>query len=289
MGSVVEDVGEALFGSEPEVKQYDTLLPEQKRLISKWSKFLTEQIGRGIEPYRGRRYAGTNPFYEAFFSALKRSPELTAQKEAIARALSGEPSYKTSPQLTKEIFEKRVKAPALQTWETELVPEIMEQFAGAGALSSSGLNRALAESARKLTTDLASTYGSMLEQERNLEARLAEAAANRALSAIPEAFRPLQQLVTGGELMRQLEQIPLQEAYEKWEMSQPWANPYLRALYGINLTTPVFETVMTGGSPGLMGSIIGAGGNILGSYLGAKTLSSSLEPLSLRLAELGLP
>lgn len=50
-----------------------------------------------------------------------------------------------------EDFERPYK----EQFEQEIVPQIAEQFAGAGALSSSGLNQSLASAGRRLSSDLA--------------------------------------------------------------------------------------------------------------------------------------
>ena len=256
----------ALFGSKPKLEQKSTLTPEQTALVNKWAKYLSGQVGKGVAPYPGEMYAGSNPLFEEYLNYT--NPLESNVESALAKALSGEPAYQISPETTKEIFNTEVKAPAEQNWETNIVPELEEKYAGAGALSSSGLNRALAESARKMNTDLYSTYGNMLNNATNLNAQLSNEAANRALYGTDYAnivnnsalANTLKQALTEQSLQQQ----PLTEAYKKWLYSQPYNNPLLSALRLVNPTTSTFTNVLKGGSPGILGSAISAGGNILG-------------------------
>lgn len=51
--------------------------------------------------------------------------------------------------------------PAMEQFNQQIIPGIMEKFAGAGAKSSSGLNQALAQAGRGLSGDLAAQRGNM--------------------------------------------------------------------------------------------------------------------------------
>lgn len=263
-------IGKALFGSKPKMEQQSILTPEQTALVNNWSKYLNSQIGKGVAPYSGEEYAGSNPYFENYLNYT--NPLQGNISSALTKALSGNPAYQISPETTNQIFNARVKAPAEQNWETNIIPKIEEQFAGAGALSSSGLNRALAESGRKMNTDLYSTYGNMLNNATNENASLYNSAANRALTGAGQATNINNSIF--GNILRQatteqgLQQQPLTEAYNKWQSAQPYNNPLLSALRGVNPLTPTFRNVMTGGSSGILGSAIGAAGNVLGGYLG---------------------
>lgn len=48
-----------------------------------------------------------------------------------------------------------IQGPALEQFENQILPSILERFSGAGARSSSALNQTLGESAKGLTTNLA--------------------------------------------------------------------------------------------------------------------------------------
>jgi len=339
----------SIFGGGSKTKQYPTLSPEQLKLLNKWDTYLTGQIGKGVIPYPGEIYAQSNPLYSKYFGELgdlsdlakttkseygsaisknkslsdylmnlsketindyMNSPIRAFQQGALINALSGAPSYLITPEMTNEIYNLRVKNPAMQNWQTEIIPQIEEQYGGAGALSSSGLNRALSESGRKLQTGLSSVLGSMLENEENLNAHLYDTAAQRALASIGMASQPatdvmnllssisnlstadiarlldleagrwntqqglLSSILGGAGTMQQLQQLPLTEAYNKWGMSQPWSNPYLR--YMPSAATPAYQTVMKQGSPGILGNLISAGGSILGGYLGGGGSLSNL-------------
>ena len=48
--------------------------------------------------------------------------------------------------------------------------------------------------------------------------------------------------MAGGE-QRAIEGQQLQEGYAKWEMSQPWANPWLQQFYAPTVGTPTIANV----------------------------------------------
>lgn len=54
--------------------------------------------------------------------------------------------------------------PAMEQFNQQIVPGIMERFSGMGAKSSSGLNQALAQAGRGLSGDLAAQRGNMRMQ-----------------------------------------------------------------------------------------------------------------------------
>ena len=54
--------------------------------------------------------------------------------------------------------------PYQEQFQQQIMPSIIEKFAGAGAKSSSGLNQALAQAGRGLSTDLAAQRGNLRMQ-----------------------------------------------------------------------------------------------------------------------------
>lgn len=58
-----------------------------------------------------------------------------------------------------------MQAPALRQFEEEVVPSILERFAGSNSRASSGLNQALSGAGKNLTTDLASMRAQLLQQK----------------------------------------------------------------------------------------------------------------------------
>lgn len=58
---------------------------------------------------------------------------------------------------------EEMQAPALEQFENQVIPSILERFSGAGARSSSALNQTLGESAKGLTTNLAAMRAQSLQ------------------------------------------------------------------------------------------------------------------------------
>jgi|SRR5689334_9740082 len=58
---------------------------------------------------------------------------------------------------------EEMQAPALEQFNTQVIPNILERFSGVGARSSSALNQALAQGARGVTTDLAAMRANALQ------------------------------------------------------------------------------------------------------------------------------
>jgi len=71
------------------------------------------------------------------------------------------------PSQIESTFAQSVATPAREQWRSEIIPDIMERFAGSESLSSSGLNRALTRSGERLETGLAASKASMLQADRD--------------------------------------------------------------------------------------------------------------------------
>lgn len=62
------------------------------------------------------------------------------------------------------VFQKAYLDPAMQAFQGQIVPGIQQRFADVNASSSSALNRALADAASGLATQLGSQYGGLYQQ-----------------------------------------------------------------------------------------------------------------------------
>jgi hypothetical protein len=58
------------------------------------------------------------------------------------------------PQMDQQFFEQSVRAPAMQAWEQDIMPGILEQYAGMDALDSGASRRALAQGGANLATGM---------------------------------------------------------------------------------------------------------------------------------------
>lgn len=132
------------------------------------------------------------------------------------------------PSRSRQRWERTVMDPAMQRFEEDIAPGIMEKYAGRNALSSSGISRALAES----TEDIAQRGMSELadltfrdytaQRQRNLERqRMGQSLLGQTLNMAGAAS-------TLTEDPRAVEAAQMQEEAKQWEYEQPYNNPWLQ-------------------------------------------------------------
>ena len=117
-----------------------------------------------------RRYMMISGRQKHFLAPLQRALKgLNVRGRSQLRGLM---SYK-SPQLKPYQFED-IEKPALEQWEQQVIPSILERFAGAGALNSSGLQQTLGQAAKGLETNLAANRAqqNMNRDVYNLQAKM---------------------------------------------------------------------------------------------------------------------
>jgi len=90
--------------------------------------------------------------------------KLLNQYSSIAKSLNPEALSYLKGVLSDEpeAFEE-YEAPALRQFNEEIIPSILERFAGAGALSSSGLNQTLGQAGQSLSEKLAAQRSGLRE------------------------------------------------------------------------------------------------------------------------------
>lgn len=191
----------------PYIKLIQQFTPEQMGVLSQLSSILGGQLGQGIQGYQGQITPGASPLQEQAFG------------------MAGDWMGRQTPEAARGFWEKGFVEPTMEQWQKETIPAIREQFIGQGLGDSSGLNRALAESGRQMTTGLGGQLEQILMQQ--------EQGMPGALGQIMGGMATPQRQITS-ELM--------QEPYMKWQTEQPWANPWLQQLQGVLGTRP-YETV----------------------------------------------
>lgn len=277
MGGVVKSIGGVLFGSDggdPEPQQTERLLPSQISLLNQLSKLLLEQLGgeggepKGVEPYPGQMYAGEQPLQTALFSYLSGAPQ-TAQalQQTGMQFITDQTPYDYEAE--RRFWEQAFVQPTREAFYEETVPALREQFAGQGALDSSGFNRALAREAQRMETGLGSQLANILYtgQQSYLNRQLAQRGVG--LSALDQALAQIGMLSAAGQMQQQLAQLPLTEQYQKWAYQQPYSNPWLPLISPALGTVPYqVDTVVQQGSPGLLGAMAPGIGFGLGGVLG---------------------
>ena len=214
----------------PYIQPTPQMTPGQLTLLDQLTDLLGGQLGEGVEAYPGQMAPGVSPLQESTFGLISdllggRGPyggAMTRGAETVESLMRP-----FDPGAAREYWEETYKAPMMETWGKEVIPGIMEKYAGMGALDSSGIGRALGESGRRLTTELGGTLADVLF-------RAEQAHEGRRLGAVPLATSLPESLTRmglgAGGMERGIEAELLQEPFMKWQTEQPWASPWLRQI-----------------------------------------------------------
>lgn len=275
-----------LFGEDKEAvtQKTERLTPEQSALLKKLNDILNEQIGQGVEPYPGKMAAGPSALESKLFSMLENmQPELAATITGFGRdMLTQDQEYDQGA--AREYWQQSFVEPTRRAFWEETMPEIREKFAGQGALSSGGFNRAVADAAADMETQLGAILGNILYSGREdfLNRQLQER--RLGLQTLDQALREISTMAGVGQIQRGIEQAGLEEQFQKWQTSRPYQNPWLQYLtYGLGTPAYQIDTYTTGGGGGLLGGLMpgigyGIGGKI-GGGLGSM-FPSSINPIA---------
>jgi hypothetical protein len=174
---------------------------------------------------------------------------------------------------TKE-WSQAVQAPMEQDWSQNIVPKILEQFAGSDAGGSGPAMKAVAQSGADLSTNMGGILAKTLLDFQNQST-------NQGLNATQQALNYpmnlIQSLLGAANTEYGINAAQGKEQYQDWSTSQPYNNPWL------NLLSPALNTkaFTWGENPGvqqqgafgdIFGSLAKLGGSILGSPAGSAWL-----------------
>jgi hypothetical protein len=161
-----------------------------------------------------------------------------------------------------------MKAPAMDTWTKEILPQILESYGGRNASSSSGMGTSLAKSGETLATNLGAQLQDLLfkTEQATKGTQLAATGQAQNLAGLPGNI--LENLLQPAGQEYNIEQALTTEPYQKWSTEQAYNNPWLQYLGGGALTTPGGVSTTSGGG-GLLDTMLGAGMQGLGMALPA--------------------
>jgi hypothetical protein len=174
------------------------------------------------------------------------------------------------PASTTDYWEKSIKAPAMDTWTKEILPQILESYGGRNASSSSGMGTALAKSGETLTTNLGAQLQELLfnTEQATKGTQLAATGQAQNLASLPGTL--LSKLLEPAGQEYSIEQALTTEPYTKWSTEQAYNNPWLQYLGGGALSTPGSASVSkTEGTP-IWQTLLGAGTSLGTGYLRGK-------------------
>jgi len=289
-------------GSDPSVQtgQQPTMTPQQRRLLDLLSKQAATGIEEGVDPYPGTRTPEASPLQEQLFGRLE-DRQLSvmdqlddwatgmmdydpgAAEGLLGRGMQGDVAQglmergqqmlQQSPQTmtpdeAREYWQQSFVEPARQQFHEETLPSLDERYAGMGAMSGSGFEKAIADAAGRMDTQLGSqlgqimygqreqemgrqlqrdlqeqqmggqllgmgldtgtSLGQMLLQDRSRHDQLGLQQQQLGLGGMDRAFQQFAPLMQAGQMQRGIEQQQLEEDYQDWQTTQGWGNPWLQ-------------------------------------------------------------
>lgn len=239
------------FTKKKKKKKASTMTPGQRANLDALTGVLQGQIGRGITPYSGELVAGPSALQKEAFTAADSfgtDDAAVGRSRALADIVAGKPAYEASPEEYERIYREGVEAPAMRQWQQTVIPQILQQYGAAGP--SGAVVSGLGESGQTLATNLAAQRAQYRFQgEQDRQAAL-ESAAQRRLAGIEtsraESLAPIALKASLGDVQRGIAQEQNEGEYARWEMAQPWANPWLGFLPNA-LGSQAFVPYQTGG------------------------------------------
>ena len=291
-------------------KQVSTLTGGQRDLLDQLTDLLGGQLGQGIQPYQGQVTANMSPLTQSginYFGDLL--PTAQAGSNVFANVLGqynptqgfdylsqgadamGSMLADFDPTSARNYWNEAVKMPAMQTWQNDIVPQIMEKYAGQNATDSGAMRRAIANSGANMNTGLNAQLANLLFSGEQAQLGRQQQGVNQAMqmSQMPGQLAAqaggigsmgmdmVSQMMNAGGMEGSYNQQQLTDQYNKWATEQGYNNPWLQYL-GTALGTHAFQPVVTQKS-GWMDSLMPALGAFAGSDVGAGMIGKGIGAL----------
>lgn len=302
--------------SEPKdlmTEQQERLLDRMANTLSKQIYGPKESGPIGVPAYGGSLTAAPSDLQKTSWGEIEKllnggmQDRSATSQTAIDKILQGTtnvPQYDVGEFDTAAIqdwYKNALVNPAMKTWEQDVVPTIQEKFIANNAGSSGAGNRAISGSAQKLMSDLnAQMANTLFGEKQAFDTRKFDAGMQgtqnqfaagqsdleRATQVPGMNSQDLQDFMasigmgsTAGATQRGIEQEGLNEQFQKWLSSQPYANPWLTQFFQPTIGAATTENVVFPGtqSAGLMQTLIGP---VAGAYAGSDSGSSAISSWS---------
>lgn len=260
-------------------KAVNVMTPGQNNILESQTRLLNRQwqgaeAGRGIDPYSGQIAPGATGNQMAAFNAagglLGRNPIHENAQGATIRALSGQPAFTVDPAAREQYYRRSVENPARASFNDTL-RNVDARYGDRWSLDAGAHKANVYDAVSDFETGLAGIRGDLLYQDEMAQRQSQENAANRSIGAVGAGFgfdanqRANLGTVAGlGGAERSIEGQQLGEDYNKWLMSQPWANPWL-GYTGQVMSAQPFQVAQ---EKGVFGSLLGGAGSLLGGIGG---------------------
>jgi hypothetical protein len=257
------------------------------------------QIGQGITPYSGQRYADPSLLQNQMFNAMGQygnvmgmgansleqmmgqyNPQAGQQAMNLGMGALQSSTAPYDPMAAQNFWQKSMVDPAMQQYTQQILPAIKESYAARNAQDSGAMNRALAQSGTNLATNLSGQLADVMYQGQQSQL-------NRQLQSIPEAYRmgmmPTDMMSAGsaammapimglgslglqaGGVQQDIAQNQLTGQQQQWSEAQPYNNPYLSMTSSLMNMQPYQGVYQQGGAGAAqmapaLGSMLGSEG-----------------------------
>jgi len=261
--------------SKSESKVRDNLNSGQKALLNKLTGMMKDQLGQGVAPYSGQRVAPVSgleqqglDWMDKLFPTANNMTNFNPQQGQQFLNQGGEALdtmlQDYDPAGAQDYWNKSVKQPAMQTWQRDIVPQIMEKYAGQNATDSGAMRRAIARSGADMNTDLNAQLANIIFGDRQSHLGRQQQGINQSMNmaTMPGNLQAQQgqmagmgadlvgQAMNAGGFQRGLEQFGLDTALNQWQQQQPYNNPWLKQM-PIALGTPAYQFTTEKSGPGM--------------------------------------
>jgi len=249
----------------------------QLELINKMVGEVKPQVGEGVEAWPGSIVQDPTQTQEA---AAEAAPTMLSQ--VLDTAKRGEEFIEESreewdPAKAEQRWHETVQAPAIRGWQEKAAPQIMEEYAGRSALSSSAVGESLAESREDLSKHMGTQLADLTFRDYKQHKQGQLARAQQGQSMLGQALNQAMGVTEMSNITRDIEQRQLQEQKQKWQYEQPYNNPWLGgSTGGMAMQSPGYQTSYISQPPSagaqmatsLGGTMQRVGGSVLGRQLG---------------------
>lgn len=186
------------------------------------------------------------------------------------------------PEMAKRTMEP-ARELALDTYFRDIVPRLKESYVSrAGTADAGALNRALAREGSRMSLGLSAQLAPYLYAGSEAQKSRQQAGVGQAmnLAQMPGAVLGqagqiggmgtdiLSQLLNMGAMQRDVTGELMAEPFQKWQMTQPWASPYIDIMSKLGGAAPPFSYIGQEQGPGLFSQMMPALGLGLGGYFG---------------------
>lgn len=255
----------------------------QQKLAGQIQQNTYEGILGGVDPYTGQIAPGATANQQAAFQGagglLGGLPGQVNVQPAINQMMSGQPAYQIDPATSQQFYQSAVVNPAQSRFQDTL-QGIDHRYGARFGRAGSQLENAY-RSGERMNTELAGIQGDLVYRDEMARRQAAENAMSRMGQGAQlgmaqnqlvgsEQRQNLGMLAGLGAAERGIQGQQNAEQYNKWQMAQPYNNPW----YGLAQLALTPEPTTTTQQPGVLGGALqgamagGAAGGIPGAIGG---------------------